>query len=216
MMSKNTIKPNQHHTAPSNVSSFVSATLESSFIWDVYKNSQWLEPEYVHYFNRTINVALLFWWSGEKHEAFNASFRDDCFALLLVWNACCLNASAAVVLKSKRPFLTRQTDSPTAQSDPEVSQLRVRQRHHFHMSILDLLMSTLALKRYGSWSSFLCQKKPICCYYKVWMETSTALGHHQPISAKCFHLSAICHSSGHFFPTYTGRWCLCKIRCGGN
>lgn len=27
-----------------------------------------------------------------------------------------------------------------------------------------------------------------------------ALGRHQPISAKCFHLSAICHSSGHFVP----------------
>lgn len=27
-----------------------------------------------------------------------------------------------------------------------------------------------------------------------------ALGRHQPISAKCFHLSAICHSSGHSFP----------------
>lgn len=27
-----------------------------------------------------------------------------------------------------------------------------------------------------------------------------ALGRHQPISAKCFHLPAICHSSGHFFP----------------
>lgn len=139
----------------------------------------------------TINAALLLWWSGQKPKSIIF------FPVLKVWNSCHLNVSAAAVLKIKAS-LPLGKQAPTAQSDPEVSQLTVRQRHHFYVSTF-LLISTLSLNRYGSWSPFLCQKQPFC-YYRVWVETTMALGRHQPISAKCFHLSAICHSSGHSFP----------------